>query len=255
MDDWSLAGHVAIVTGSASGIGLACARLLAQRGARVALADTNAELGEVISAQIGLDALFVSTDVSSEQSVSELVSTVLNRFGRLDILVNCAAVQSTGTLLESSTVDWDRMQAVNLKGIYLCCKAAMPHLQACGMGSIINISSVLGFVGDPDLLAYSAMKGGVIALTKSTAMGYGPSGVRVNCVCPGDVNTPMVAAYFESARNPAALRAEVESKYALRRIAEPIEIAQVVGFLASKASSFITGSTIVVDGGLTSKCY
>ena len=110
-------------------------------------------------------------------------------------------------------------------------------------------------VGDPDLVAYGAMKGGVIALTKAMSLGYGPSGVRVNCICPGDVNTPMVAAYFDNAPDPVALRAEVYSKYALRRIAEPEEIAEVVAFLASGAASFITGSVFLVDGGLTSKCY
>jgi NAD(P)-dependent dehydrogenase (short-subunit alcohol dehydrogenase family) len=140
-------------------------------------------------------------------------------------------------------------------GVFLCSQAAMPHLQASGAGSIVNIASVLGVVGDPDLVAYGAMKGGVIALTKSTSLGYGPSGVRVNCICPGDVNTPMVAAYFDNAPDPAALRAEVYSKYALRRIAEPQEIAEVVAFLASTAASFVTGSVFLVDGGLTSKCY
>jgi meso-butanediol dehydrogenase / (S,S)-butanediol dehydrogenase / diacetyl reductase len=160
-----------------------------------------------------------------------------------------------GTLLETASADWDRLQSVNLRGIFLCSKAAMPYLKVSGAGSIINISSVLGLVGDPEFVAYGAMKGGVIALTKSMALGYGPAGVRVNCICPGDVNTPMVADYFASASDPAALRAEIYSKYALGRIAEPREIAQVVCFLASSASSFITGSVLVVDGGLTSKCY
>jgi NAD(P)-dependent dehydrogenase (short-subunit alcohol dehydrogenase family) len=124
-----------------------------------------------------------------------------------------------------------------------------------GGGSIINMASVLGFVGDPDLAAYCAAKGGVMALTKVTALTYGPQGVRVNCICPGDVNTPMVAAYFENAPNPDQLRNEVYSKYALRRIATPKEVAQVAVFLASDASSFVTGSALVVDGGLTVKCY
>jgi meso-butanediol dehydrogenase / (S,S)-butanediol dehydrogenase / diacetyl reductase len=251
----SLQGSVAVVTGAASGIGFACAELLVSRGANVALCDINAAQGAPRATQIGAGAMFFETDVSSEESVASSVKAVIDRFGRLDILVNCAAIQIMGTLLETSSEAWDRLHQVNLKGVFLCSKSAMPHLQASGTGAIVNISSILGVVADPDLVAYGAMKGGVIALTKSMAVGYGPSGVRVNCICPGDVNTPMVAAYFDNAPDPAALRAEVNSKYALRRIAEPGEIAEVVAFLASGASSFMTGSILLVDGGLTSKCY
>lgn len=244
-----------MVTGAASGIGLACARLLLARGARVALFDIDTQKGLANVGQLGSNAAYFQTDVTCEGNISESVGEVIKRFGRLDILVNCAAIQIMGTLLQTSAEAWDRLHQVNLKGVFLCSKAAMPYLQASGTGSIVNVSSVLGIVGDPDLVAYGAMKGGVIALTKSMAVGYGPSGVRVNAVCPGDVNTPMVAEYFANAPDPAALRAEVSSKYALRRIGEPEEIAEVVVFLASTASSFMTGSILLVDGGLTSKCY
>jgi NAD(P)-dependent dehydrogenase (short-subunit alcohol dehydrogenase family) len=250
-----LQGSVAVVTGAASGIGFACAELLVSRGANVALFDTNVAQGAARASRIGGGAVFFETDVGSEESVASSVGAVVERFGRLDILVNCAAIQIMGTLLETTSENWDRLHHVNLKGVFLCSKSAMPHLQASGAGAIVNISSILGVVADPDLAAYGAMKGGVIALTKSMAIGYGPSGVRVNCICPGDVNTPMVAAYFDNAPDPAALRAEVNSKYALRRIAEPREIAEVVAFLASSSSSFMTGSILIVDGGLTSKCY
>jgi NAD(P)-dependent dehydrogenase (short-subunit alcohol dehydrogenase family) len=253
VSNWNLNGKVAIVTGAASGIGLACTRLLSERGAQVAMFDVDADHGPVQARETG--ALFVETDVSSETLVAAAVKSVADRFGRIDILVNCAAIQIIGTLLATSSESWDRLQQVNLKGVFLCSRAAMPHLQASGAGSIVNISSILGVVGDPDLVAYGAMKGGVIALTKAMSLGYGPSGVRVNCICPGDVNTPMVADYFDNAPDPAALRAEVYSKYALRRIAEPKEIAEAVAFLASDAASFLTGSVLLVDGGLTSKCY
>lgn len=255
MDKISLQERVAVVTGAASGIGLACARLLLARGARVALLDIDAQKGLTSVGQLGSNAAYFQTDVTSEGNISESTGEVIKRFGRLDILVNCAAIQIMGTLLQTSAEAWDRLHQVNLRGVFLCSKAAMPHLQASGAGSIVNVSSVLGVVGDPDLVAYGAMKGGVIALTKSMAIGYGPSGVRVNAICPGDVNTPMVAEYFANAADPAALRAEVSSKYALRRIGEPEEIAEVVAFLASTASSFMTGSILLVDGGLTSKCY
>ena len=255
MNDPTFAGRVAAVTGAASGIGFACAALLASRGARLALLDISADQGKARANQIGLSAAFFACDVSSEESVTTSVQRVVEHFGRLDILINCAAIQLMGTLLETSSETWDRLHQVNLKGVFLCSKSAMPHLQHSGSGAIVNISSILGIVADPDLAAYGAMKGGVIALTKSMALAYGASGVRVNCICPGDVNTPMVAAYFDNAPDPAALRAEVNSKYALRRIAEPEEIAEAVVFLASSAASFMTGSILVVDGGLTSKCY
>jgi meso-butanediol dehydrogenase / (S,S)-butanediol dehydrogenase / diacetyl reductase len=241
-------GKVAIVTGASSGIGQACASLLRTRGVQVVNFD-------VIPADGGPGVDYFATNVSDDASVASSVQAVAARYGRIDILVNCAAIQIMGTLLETTSESWDRLHAVNLKGVFLCSKAAMPYLQASGAGAIVNISSILGVVADPDLAAYGAMKGGVIALTKSMAIGYGPTGVRVNCICPGDVNTPMVAAYFDNARDPAALRAEVYSKYALRRIAEPAEIAEVVAFLASEASSFMTGAVLIVDGGLTSKCY
>ena len=255
MSSLNLDGRVALITGAASGIGFACAQLLAARGAHVALFDINVEQGTARAQQIGTGAEFFATDVASEDSVAASTKNVVDRFSRLDILVNCAAIQIMGTLLETSSESWDRLHQVNLKGVFLCSKAAMPHLQASAAGAVVNISSILGVVADPDLTAYGAMKGGVIALTKSMALAYGPSGVRVNCICPGDVNTPMVAAYFDNAPDPAALRAEVNSKYALRRIAEPEEIAEVVAFLASPAASFMTGTILIVDGGLTSKCY
>lgn len=253
-----LNGKVAIITGAASGIGRATAELFAREGAKVALVDWKKPDGEKAAQAIrdsGGDVMFCCADVSRSDAVLQFVEATQQEYGRVDVLFNNAAVQIMARLVETSEDEWDQMHRVNLKGVFLGCKHAIPLMIQQGKGSIINMASVLGFVGDPDLAAYCAFKGGVMALTKAAALTYGPQGVRVNCICPGDVETPLVTAYFEKDPNPARLRAEVSSKYALRRIAAPAEIAEAALFLASDASSFISGSSLVVDGGLTVKCY
>jgi NAD(P)-dependent dehydrogenase (short-subunit alcohol dehydrogenase family) len=224
----------------------------------VVAVDWNRDNGESTPAAIrkeGGEAFYCYADVSKREDTERMVRAALEKYGRLDVLFNNAAVQIIAKLVDTTEETWDRIHSVNLKGVFLGCKYAIPAMIRTGGGSIINMASVLGFVGDPDLAAYCAAKGGVMSLTKVAALTYGPQGVRVNCICPGDVDTPMVAAYFDNAADPAQLRQEVYSKYALRRIATPKEVAQVAVFLASDASSFITGSTLVVDGGLTVKCY
>lgn len=253
-----LAGKSAIVTGSASGIGRATAALFAEEGARVVAADWNEAAGRAAVEEIrgaGGDAAFCLTDVSRAEDVERLIGFTVERHGRLDVLFSNAAVQILGRLTETSDKDWDRIHSVNLKGVFLCSKYAIPEMVRGGGGSVINMASALGLVGDPELAAYCAAKGGVIALTKAAAMGYGPQRVRVNCICPGDVNTPMVQEYFEKEPDPEGARRAVSAHYALRRIAEPREVAETALFLASDASSFMTGTVLVVDGGLTSKCY
>jgi NAD(P)-dependent dehydrogenase (short-subunit alcohol dehydrogenase family) len=253
-----LTGKTAIVTGGGSGIGKAIAELFAERGATVVIAERDRAAGESAAAAIrerGGAAHFFRTDVSLAADARALVEFAQSLNGRLDVLVNNAAVQVLGSVLDTTDEGWTAMERVNLHGVFLMTQTALPAMIASGGGSVVNISSTLGFVGDPDLAAYGAMKGGVLAFTKAAALGYGPQGVRVNAICPGDVDTPMVADYFNKAPDPAALRREVSSKYALRRIAEPREIAEVAAFLASDAASFMTGSIVVVDGGLTSKCY
>jgi NAD(P)-dependent dehydrogenase (short-subunit alcohol dehydrogenase family) len=249
---------VAIVTGAGSGIGKATAEYFAQQGANVVAADWNAAAGEntvkgIVSS--GGTAVFHHTDVSKAAQVEAMVGTAVDTFGRLDILVNNAAIQILSKLVETSEEDWDRTHSVNLKGVFLGCKYAIPAMRKSGGGAIVNIASVLGIVADPDLAAYCAAKGGVISLTRVAALTYGVDGIRVNCICPGDVETPLVEDYFNKDPDPAKLRQEIYSKYALRRIAAPNEVAQVAAFLASSQSSFMTGSAIVMDGGLTIKCY
>jgi dihydroanticapsin dehydrogenase len=253
-----LAEKISIVTGGGSGIGKACSLLFAEEGARVIVADWNAEAGastvEEIRA-VGGDATFCHADVSDASDVQRLIQTAEDTCGRLDVLLNNAAVQVLGKLADTTEEEWDRMQSVNLKGVFLCSKYAIPAMIRAGGGSIINMASILGFVADPDLAAYGAMKGGVVTMTKATALGYGPDGLRVNCICPGDVNTPMVQDYFDKDPDPDEARQRVSREYALRRIATPREIARTAVFLASDASSFTTGAVMVVDGGVTSKCY
>ncbi|MCW5982082.1 MAG: SDR family oxidoreductase [Bryobacteraceae bacterium] len=253
-----LKDKVAIVTGAGSGIGKATAELFAREGASIVAADWNGQTGSQTAQGIhaaGGRALFTATDVSNAAAVRAMIELTMREFGRLDVLVNNAAVQILGKLADTSEHDWDRIHSVNLKGVFLCTKYAIPAMIASGGGSIVNMASILGFVGDPDLAAYCAAKGGVIALTKATALGYGPAGIRVNCICPGDVDTPMVREYFDKDPHPDRLRQEIYGKYALRRIATPREIAEAALYLASDASAFVTATSLVVDGGLTSKCY
>lgn len=253
-----LKNKVALITGAGSGIGRATALRLSEEGARIVAVDRNAESGQATVARIHAqqgEALFVQADVSQEADAQRMVAAALQRYGRLDILFNNAAIQVFGTIPETATSDWDRVMDVNLKGVYLGCKYAIPPMIEGGGGSIINTASILGLVGDPMLPAYGATKGGIIAMTAAMAQAHGRQQIRVNCICPGDVATPLVLEYFEQQPDPAAARRQVESAYALGRIAEPEEIANAVLFLASDESSFITGTYLVVDGGVTSRCY
>lgn len=253
-----LKDKVAIVTGAGSGIGKATAKYFGQQGAKVVIAEWNAQSGrETANAitNVGGDAVFCHTDVSQAAQVEATVRKTVEHFGRLDVLVNNAAVQILAKLADTTEDVWDRIHSVNLKGVFLGCKYAIPVMQKGGGGAIVNIASILGFVADPDLAAYCAAKGGVISLTKVAALTYGSDRIRVNCICPGDVETPLVEEYFNKDPNPGALRNEIYSKYALRRIASPEEVAKAAAFLASDDASFITGSSVVIDGGLTIKCY
>lgn len=253
-----LAGKVALITGAGSGIGRATALCFAAEGARVVVVDWKPEGGRETVARIqaeGGEALFVVADVSQEADVQRMVAATVDAFGRLDILVNNAAVQVFGTIPDTSTSDWQRVLDVNLKSVYLGCKYALPRMIAQGGGCIVNMSSALGLVGDPALPAYGATKGGILAMTRAMAQAHGRQQIRVNCICPGDVETPLVKEYFDQQPDPAAARRQVAGHYALGRIAQPEEIARVALFLACDDSSFLTGTAIVADGGLTSRCY
>ena len=253
-----LAETIAVITGAGSGIGRASALCFAREGATVVVVDRHGDAAHATVEQIhahGGQGLAVQMDVAHEEAMAQMVETVIATYGRVDVLFNNAAIQVFGVIPDTSTADWQRVMDVNLKGVYLGCKYAIPHMVAQGRGSIITTSSALGLVGDPLLPAYGATKGAIIAMTKAMAQAHGPQGIRVNCICPGDVATPLVMEYFAQQPDPIGARRDVDAHYALRRIAEPEEIAHVALFLASAESSFVTGAAIVVDGGLTSRCY
>lgn len=240
------------MTGVGSGLGREIARELARQGARVLGCDVNDEGGAETMDGTGE---YMHADVSREHEVEELVARAVGGFGRLDVMVNNAAIQIEEELAETTEEQLDRILAVNLKGVFFGCKHAVRAMRLAGGGSIVNIASILALVGDGILAAYCAAKGGVLGITRATAVRYGADGIRCNAICPGDIDTPLVAAYFATAEDPAALREEVEREYPLRRIAQPSEIARAVVFLASEDSSFMTGQPLIIDGGLLADCY
>jgi len=253
-----LAGKVGIVTGGGTGIGRSTALRFAQEGAKVIIANRTESTGrDTVRAivEAGGEAVWVRTDVARDEDAQAMVEAAVEAYGRLDILFNNAAIQTFGTAVSLQPAQWDEVVDINLKGMFLAAKYAVPSMASRGGGSIINHSSVLGLVGDPQLIAYCAAKAGIIGMTRSMAQAHGPEGIRVNALCPGDVETFIVRQYFDSQPDPDAARRYVSSQYALRRIAQPEEIANVALFLASDESSFITGTCIVADGGLTSRCY
>lgn len=251
-----LTGRVAIVTGAASGIGLAIAQSFAAAGASIVLADVDPAV-EAVAGQIGRGALSVQTDVSSAESVRELIAKTEQQFGGLHVMCNNAGMGAGGTPLDATPDDlFDRLVAVNLRGVFLGMKHAIPALIRSGGGSIINVSSATALVGMPGQAAYSATKAGVLALTKSAAVEYGPRGIRVNALCPGVVETPMwqgVRRQVAEATGSDDIDRMTISRHPLGRLGRPEDLASAALFLASESSSFITGAVLPVDGGMVSR--
>lgn len=244
----------AIVTGAGSGIGLATTQRLATEGATVIMADVRDADDEAAGIiESGNTVRFVLTDVSQESQVRALVDEVVSSHGRVDILVNNAGIAFARTVPDTTLEEWDRLMNVNLKGVFLCSRAVIPIMQRQGGGVIVNVSSEQGLVGASENAAYTATKGGVIQLTKSMAIDHGQDGIRVNCVCPGPVKTPLFDRFVESVEDPETeLRNFVEATI-LKRLGRPEEIASVIAFLASEESSYMAGSVVVADGGLTAQ--
>jgi meso-butanediol dehydrogenase/(S,S)-butanediol dehydrogenase/diacetyl reductase len=251
MDRGSPQGKVAIVTGGTRGIGRAIALELARGGYRVVVAGRSSAAGdEVVSLGEGR-VTFVRADVALPDDCERLVRAAVERHGHLDVLVNNAGVIRLGTAESTSVEVWDEVLAVNLRGAFLCIRAAIPHLRRAGGGSIVNVSSIDASWAEPQLAAYCASKAGLIGLTRSVALDHGPDGIRCNAVCPGYIETDMLEEWYAAALDPTRARVQVERAHPLVRIGSPEDVAAVVVWLTSDAARFVTGQCFVVDGGLT----
>lgn len=252
-----LEGKVAVITGAGSGIGRATALVFAQQGARVGVIDVNGSAAQETVEKIAADggrALAASADIVRSEQVSAAFDRIVDEWGAIDVLYNNAGTNSSGSVITSTEDDWDRCMAINVKGTFLCSQVAARVMQAAGRGSIINQGSVAALVGIANFAAYCASKGAVVALTRSMSVDLAPHGVRVNAICPGTVYTPLMEPML-TARGGGDLQkglAMTVSKYPIGRLGTPEEIAQVALFLAGDESSFMTGSVITADGGMTS---
>jgi NAD(P)-dependent dehydrogenase (short-subunit alcohol dehydrogenase family) len=244
-----LRDKVAVITGAGGGIGLATARRFAAEGAKVVCADVNADLGAKAAAEV--DGLFVEVDVTSEAQVSALFQTAVDTYGGLDIAFNNAGISppEDDSILTTEIEAWDRVQQVNLTSVYLCSKYAIKHMQATGGGSIINTASFVAVLGSAtSQISYTASKGGVLAMTRELGVQFAREGIRVNALCPGPINTPLLQELFAKDPERAARRMV---HIPMGRFGEADEIAGAVTFLASDDASFITASTFLVDGGIS----
>lgn len=254
----SLSGKVAIVTGAGRGIGEATAARFAEEGAAVACVDVNREAVELVATLIqegGGEAVAIEADISTEEGNAAMVEATISRLGGLDVLHANAAVQYLARIDETPAAEIDRLYATNLRGASLGIKHAIPRLRERGGGSIILTASVLGLVGDPDLPAYGAMKGGVRALCRAVATAHGPENIRCNTICPADVETEMNIEFFDHQPDPEAARREIMDRYPLHRFASPRDVANVAVFLASDEASYLSGIDVLVDGGLLARVY
>lgn len=241
-----LQDRTAIVTGAGSGIGRAAACLFAQEGARVVVADVDADAGARTRSEIeaaGGVAIAVACDVTREPDVRRMAEDAIGHFRRIDILYNHVGINRPGSVTELDEADWDAVLTANLKSIYLGCKHVLPHMVAHRSGSIVNTAGTFGLYGGLGFAAYCASKGGVVNLTRQMALEYGPYGIRINCVCPGFIDTPM-----NRGVPPDRIAAIVRTQ-PLGRVGRPEEVARAALFLASDDASFVTGAALLVDGG------
>lgn len=247
----SLAGTVAIVTGAAGGVGRATVSLFTDLGAGVVAEDVDPAVSELST--LGPDVVTIRGDVRERGTAEKAVSLALERFGRVDVLVNNAAIILSKSILETEEAEWDEVMAVNVKGAFHHCRAVLPSMLDRARGSIVNVTSISGMVGLGQQAAYCASKGALVQMTRQLAVEYAPQGIRVNGVAPGAIDTPFLGRHLDAQPDRAAAEAAVNAAHPLGRYAAPLEIARTIAFLASESSSFMTGAILAVDGGYTAR--
>jgi meso-butanediol dehydrogenase / (S,S)-butanediol dehydrogenase / diacetyl reductase len=248
-----LKNKIALITGGASGIGRATAKLFAAEGATVVIADKNAAAVQAVAEEIGGKTLAVTADVSKSADVQAMIAVTIAKHGRLDILFNNAGYGITGSVVETSEEDWDALMSVNLRGVFLGCKYAIPHMIKQGGGAIVSTASTTSVAGIKDRAAYVTSKGAVAAMTRAMALDHVHQNIRINCVAPGTVESPYFDKILAASPDPKSARHALEVRQPMMRLGQPEEIAKAVLFLASDEASFCTGSTLFADGGWTAR--
>jgi NAD(P)-dependent dehydrogenase (short-subunit alcohol dehydrogenase family) len=249
-----LSEKVAIVTGATSGIGRATAMVFAREGAHTVVAGRDPKRGEETVAEIkskGGEAALILADLTAAMHVERMVKTTVEMYGRLDVLVNNAGIYAEGNVIEATETDWHRVLLVNLTGVFLCMKYAIPEMIKSGGGTIVNVSSEAGLVGIRNQAAYNVSKSGVIELTKSAAVDFADHNIRVNCLCPGRVLTPLVEEVIRDSGDPEKTRRVLSEDRPVKRMGRPEEIAAGILFLASDEAPYATGAVLAIDGGYT----
>ena len=245
---------VVVVTGGARGIGLGIAQLFAENGYAVVIADRDSARGKIAAKELPVEAAvrFVCADIAQEAAVQALMAETAEAFGRLDVLCNNAGIETYRAADAVSSEEWDATQSTNVRGAFLCIKYAYPHL-ARARGSVVNIASVQSFANEPQAAAYAASKAALLGMTRAMAIDFAPAHVRVNAICPGAVDTPMMDGFLRQQPDPEAARSRLCAAIPLGRLAVPRDVAEVALFLSSSKASYITGASFLVDGGLLAR--
>ena len=248
-----LKNKIALITGGGSGIGRATAKLFAAEGATVVVADKNVTAVKTVAAEIGAQTLALTADVSKSADVRAMIEQTVARHGRLDILFNNAGYGITGSVVETSEEDWDALMSVNVRGVFLGCKYAIPQMIKQGGGAIVNTASTTSVAGIKDRAAYVTSKGAVAAMTRAMALDHVHQNIRINCVAPGTIESPYFDKILAASPDPKAARHGLEIRQPMMRLGQPEEIAKAALYLASDDASFCTGSTLFADGGWTAR--